>query len=262
MICHAVSVTAVTVVREVDGERSKEAPLDAGAAAHTTPARAAARTVARAAGNVLLGMSLGLLAYYALTDVVGRTQQGVMRERLSTLGPVGSPAPEKAVTRTGPAIDLSGWEAQDAAYWTDLAEGGVFGRIVAPKMGLDAVVLKGVRTSDLRRGPGWIPTTDMPGAAGNVALSGHRTTYLHPFRRMDSLRSGDVVDVYSPYRRYRYRVERVFSVTPDKVEVIAHTPEPVLTLTACDPPYSARRRLIARARLVEVKRIEGAPAGR
>lgn len=79
---------------------------------------------------------------------------------------------------------------------------------------------------------------------------------VYPFGRLDVLAAGDTIDLYSPYRRYRYEVVRTFVVTPDRVEVIAHTEEPMLTLTACHPPYSARQRLIVQARLVDVRRLD------
>ncbi|MDP2401790.1 MAG: sortase [Actinomycetota bacterium] len=46
-----------------------------------------------------------------------------------------------------------------------------------------------------------------------------------------------------------------FRVTPDRVDVMATTDDAVLTLSACDPPYSARYRLIVRGELTEVTRL-------
>jgi LPXTG-site transpeptidase (sortase) family protein len=210
----------------------------------------------RLLANVLLGTALGLLAYYSITNLVNAADQSALRSEFGVVGAslLGSGADSAR------AIDLSGWEAQDGAYWASLPGGGPFARIVADKMGLDALVVKGTAASDLRRGPGWIVTTDMPGKTGNVGISGHRTTYGHPFGRLDALAPGDTIDLYSPYRRYRYEVVRTFAVTPDHVEVVAHTEEPMLTLTACHPPYSARQRLIVQAKLVDVRRLEADPA--
>lgn len=52
----------------------------------------------------------------------------------------------------------------------------------------------------------------------------------------------------------------MFAVTPDHVEVVAHTEEPMLTLTACHPPYSTRLRLIVQSKLVDVRRLEAVSA--
>ncbi|HZL06309.1 MAG TPA: sortase, partial [Coriobacteriia bacterium] len=70
---------------------------------------------------------------------------------------------------------------------------------------------------------------------------------------------GDTIDVFSPFRRYRYVVQRQLIVTPDKVEVFSTTEEPTLTLTACHPPYSARYRIVVQARLSDVRRLDDLP---
>jgi len=66
---------------------------------------------------------------------------------------------------------------------------------------------------------------------------------------------GDTIDLYSPYRRYRYSVTGTVIVRPDQIEVVAPTEHPSLTLTACHPPYSARYRIAVQAELVEVRRV-------
>ncbi len=147
------------------------------------------------------------------------------------------------------ALDFSAWE-RDKAYWDALKPGQPFATIVCEAIGLDAVVVKGVEPRDLRLGPGWAPYTDVPGPTGNCGISGHRTTYGAPFRRIDRLERGDRISLVAPHTTYTYEVERVFVVRPDQTEVFATTEEPSLTLTACHPPYSARYRIVARAVLV------------
>ena len=203
----------------------------------------------RGAGNVFLGIALGILGYYGITDSVTRVEQRELRSQV----PSGMYA--TVVAQPGPALDFEGWEQEDAAYWDGLEAGKAFGRLVSPDMDLDSVVVKGVARADLQKGPGWIPYTDVPGPTGNVGISGHRTTYGAPFRQLNLLKPDDTIELFSPFRRYRYRVRRVFTVTPDKTEVVASTEEPTLTLTACHPLYSARLRLIVQADLVEATRI-------
>lgn len=204
-------------------------------------------------GNLLLGLSLGLLATYAVTSLVGRAEQ----TRATAQAPK---AMLSEATMPGPVLDFGGWENQDAAYWRSLAEGRAFGRIRIARIGLDMVVVKGTSRADLKKGPGWITWTDLPGATGNVGISGHRTTYLAPFRHLDRMRAGDTIELYSPYRVYRYRVRRVFVVAPDRTDVVASTEQPMLTLTACHPPYSARQRIIVQSDLIEVRRLADAAA--
>lgn len=214
------------------------------------------RIAAHALGNVLLGLALGLLSYYAATNAVSVVEQRTLKS---------SAPPQLYETRvvpvvpsadaTGVVLDFEGWAEEDKAYWDSLGEGDAFGRLVAEPMGLDSVVVKGTSHADLRKGPGWITYTDVPGPTGNCGISGHRTTYRAPFRQLDRMKPGDTIVFYSPYRRYTYRVRKTFAVTPEKVEVVASTEEPMLTLTACHPPYSARLRLIVQSDLVEVRQL-------
>lgn len=210
---------------------------------------AAIRSAFRMAGDVFLGIAVGLIGYYGVTDLQTRSDQSHLRSEApasmfsETVEPADSP------------LDFNGWREDDLAYWKGLDQGEPMGRLVSGDMGLDSVVVKGVRRVDLQKGPGWIDYTSYPGPRGNTGISGHRTTYGAPFRRLDRLRPGDTIRFYSPFRRYTYRVERSFSVTPDRVDVVGPTPKPTLTLTACDPPYSARYRLIVQADLIEVRRL-------
>jgi len=205
-----------------------------------------------ALGNVFLGIAIGLLGYYFLTDLLTGVEQ---RALIAELPPaVAAAAPRPAPDR--PTFDFEGWAQEDRAYWKKLKEGQVFGRLVAPDMGLDEVVVKGTSRRSLMKGPGWITWSDLPGPTGNAGISGHRTTYGAPFRKLDKLQSGDTVTFYSPYRVYTYRVRKVFAVAPTQVEVVASTKKPTLTMTACHPPFSARQRLIAQSDLVSVVRIE------
>lgn len=210
---------------------------------------ARARAASGLLGNTFLGIAVGLACYYGLTNVVSSAQQSDLRSQMPRA------VYEREAVASGPTLDFNGWRSHDRRYWTSLDDGAAFGRLVIPAMGLDTVVVKGVTRPDLRKGPGWITYTNLPGPTGNCGISGHRTTYAHPFLRLDELKSGDTIQLYSPYRRYTYRVRRKFAVTPDHVEVVRSTKKPTLTLTACHPPYSARYRLIVQSDLIEVKRL-------
>jgi len=210
----------------------------------------------RAASNLMLGVALGLLSYYALTTLLATASQEELRRENGDVVSFVADDPEVLETTSGPQLDFTGWAEEDQAFWTALPEGEAFGRIVITGIDIDTIVIKGVRPTDLRRGPGWIDWSDLPGSTGACGISGHRTTYGAPFRRIDELAAGDTIDLYSPYRRYRYEVTRTLVVTPDQVEVVASTEAPTLTLTACHPPYSARYRIAVQADLVEVRRID------
>lgn len=211
------------------------------------------RETALLLSNLFLGIALGLLAYSGITNLTADAEQRALAAENPQVQQR-EVLPESSETTANP-LDFGDWENQDAAYWEELPDGGAFGRIVIKKMELDSVVVKGVSTADLKKGPGWIDYTDVPGPDGNCGISGHRTTYGAPFRQLDELEPGDEIVFFSPYRRYTYRVTKKFSVTPDRTDVVDHTENPQLTLTACHPPYSARLRLIVQSDLVEVRRL-------
>ena len=133
---------------------------------------------------------------------------------------------------------------------------GAVDHLVIPKIHLDVFVVEGVSEDDLRRGPGHYPQTVFPGQNGNAAIAGHRTTYGAPFFSLDGLSVGDEISVTNTTgQTFIYKVSvppRV--VSPNDVAVLDPTPYAELTLTTCNPRYSASSRLIIVARLARVRR--------
>jgi sortase A len=151
---------------------------------------------------------------------------------------------EPPTTPAGPSLPVS-----------SLGKG--FARIYLPTLGRKEVhvVVEGVSHADLKKGPGHFPGTDLPGALGNVVISGHRTTYGAPFNRLDELHVGDPIVLETRTMFFTYAVQRLFVVKPSAIGVTYHVPDHptatptqrLLTLTTCNPKYSARTRLIVRA---------------
>ncbi|MDP9100857.1 MAG: class E sortase [Actinomycetota bacterium] len=126
-----------------------------------------------------------------------------------------------------------------------------------PALGADyqKVVVEGVAVEDLKRGPGHYPGTALPGQVGNMVISGHRTTYGAPFNQVDRLRPGDAIVLETRDTYFTYRVTGLQVVTPTSIEVTYPVPfhrgalptQRLLTLTTCNPKYSAAQRLIVHA---------------
>jgi sortase A len=131
-------------------------------------------------------------------------------------------------------------------------DGQAIGRIVIPSIGLDIAVVQGTNTSDLQKGPGHYPSTPFPGEPGTAAIAGHRTTYLAPFRNIDSLHGGNVIRLEMPYGTLNYRVQDTKVVDPTDLAILHRTPYQRLVLTACHPLYSASQRIVAFAKLGRV----------
>lgn len=130
-----------------------------------------------------------------------------------------------------------------------------------PRFGRDyvSVIVEGVGTADLRRGPGHYPASALPGAIGNFAVAGHRTTYGAPFARLDELQAGDALVLETRRSWLTYRVTESRVVAPTAVTVTAPVPgeagrrptAALLTFTTCHPRHSDRQRLVVFGRLVE-----------
>jgi sortase A len=143
----------------------------------------------------------------------------------------------------------------------DPAVGAPIGYLSIPKIGVDDAIVEGVGEAQLQGGPGHYPGTPLPGEAGNAAIAGHRTTYAAPFYNLNELQPGDPIYVQTSQGTFTYSVTQSFAVLPTNVSVLDPTSQPTLTLTTCNPRYSAAQRLIVKADLVQSQPPPGgAPA--
>jgi len=120
-----------------------------------------------------------------------------------------------------------------------------------PKIGVDQAVVEGTGVSDLRKGPGHYRGSSLPGQHGNVAIAGHRTTYGAPFNRLDELDVNDTILVSGRSGQVRYAVTEKRIVSPRSSRVVNDFGDDRLTLTTCNPKFSAAERLIVVAHPVD-----------
>ena len=128
----------------------------------------------------------------------------------------------------------------------DPPQGTVMAQLQIPKISLNQYVVSGTDTDDLDKGPGHYLGTAMPGQAGNVVIAGHRTTHGAPFNRLAELAVGDPIYLTTTTgQRLTYIVSATpFPVSPYDVTVLNNFGDDRLTLTTCNPEFSARQRLI------------------
>jgi sortase A len=127
--------------------------------------------------------------------------------------------------------------------------GQAMGRLAIPSLGASYLIVQGTDASSLEMGPGHYPSTALPGEGRTVAVAGHRTTFLAPFRHLDSLRRGARILVAMPYARFVYVVQYRRVVAPTAWWITRDAGYDRLVLSACDPLFSAARRLVVFARL-------------
>ena len=204
------------------------------------------------AGLVVLADVATTLAWKEpVSTVYGSIQQGKAEDELAALE---SEFPARADLREVEHVDgirkkveiLAGLFAKRAR------QGEAIGRLKIPDIDLDVVVVQGTDTATLQKGPGHYPETPFPGEGGTTAVAGHRTTYLAPFRHLDQLDPGDVIEIEMPYANFAYRVQSTRVVDDSAVNIIHKVGYERLVLTACHPLYSAAQRIAAFAKLREV----------
>lgn len=132
----------------------------------------------------------------------------------------------------------------------DVASGPAI--IEIPKIGIRVGVVDGTTPADLARGPGFIKDTARPGQRGNIAISGHRTLYGAPFKKLNEVDAGDPIYLEVPGAKIVYRATEVKRVKSNDTSVIDDFRDDRITLTTCDPPFSSRYRLVVAGKLEKI----------
>lgn len=136
-------------------------------------------------------------------------------------------------------------------YETRPDVGQAVGRIHIPAASTDWIIVEGTNQDDLRKGPGHMSHTPVPGQMGNAVISGHRTTYGAPFGDLDLVEPGDRITVETVIGTHTFEVIETRVVAPTDIWVTEQWEGSWLTLTTCHPRGSARQRLIVFARLID-----------
>ncbi len=129
------------------------------------------------------------------------------------------------------------------------ALGDTMAKLEIPRLGTELYVVEGDGARELRRGPGHLAGSAMPGQSGNCIIAGHRDTH---FRVLKDIREGDDIILQTQTGEYLYRVKRTQIVTPENTSVLQPTKGPELNLITCYPFYyvgSAPKRFVVEAQL-------------
>jgi sortase A len=135
----------------------------------------------------------------------------------------------------------------------EVQKGEMLARLSIDRLKSQWVVLEGADREVLKKGPGHLPDTALPGARGNSVIAGHRDTQ---FRVLRNIEIGEEISVETEGRTFLYRVTDRRVVAPTDTSSLDSTPTPTLTLVTCYPFYyvgPAPKRFIVRAELVSSK---------
>jgi sortase A len=202
-------------------------------------------------GRILIGLGLVLLLFVAYQVWGTSFQEGHTQNALrSTLEHEAQNAEVKRALAEAAALDKLPTGPPVVAPTTAApAEGKPVGVIRIPIININQVVVEGTKTQDLRKGPGHYTGTPLPGQAGNSAIAGHRTTYGHPFYNLNVLKKGDPIVLTTFQGIFVYDTIRSQVVSPSDGQILKNAFGAYLTLTTCNPRFSASSRLVVTAKL-------------
>ena len=200
---------------------------------------------------VLADAGLTLVWQEPLSAAYGAFKQGQAEDQLNKLE-TQYPTPEDLAAISGVHGVAKKAHILADRFEPHLQEGHAIGRIKIDRIGLSIVVVQGTDTASLEKGPGHYRNTPIPGQPGTVAIAGHRTTYLAPFRHIDDIQDGDEIRIEMPYAAFTYTVEKHEVVDTSDVGIIKPVGYDRLVLTACHPPYSAAHRYAIFAKLSRI----------
>jgi len=166
----------------------------------------------------------------------------------STDRPPAAPVSRLLPDRTPPSAPEAASTSDPPPAATSGHHGWPLTRLIIPDINLDVVVLDGDDESTLRRAPGHLPESGLPGETGNCVIAGHRNIYGSWFYRLDELWAGSLVQLRTHHHTYSYRVLSIAQVS-DVDGTILQPPDPSgetawLTLVTCTLPHSTNRMAI------------------
>ena len=128
-------------------------------------------------------------------------------------------------------------------------------RLIIPTIGVYIPIVEGKDESVLYRGAWRRPNSSTPDLGGNTVITGHRFHYIPPnnktFYNLNKLQKEAKVFVFWNNKQYLYEVYESFIVKPEQTEIEGPLSGNILTLYTCHPLWTADKRLVVRAKLVE-----------
>ena len=127
--------------------------------------------------------------------------------------------------------------------------GDTLAKLRIPRLDAELYVVEGDGPKELRRGPGHLAGTALPGEQGNCIIAGHRDTH---FRVLKDIRQGDDIILQTSAGQFLYRVKTLKVVEPENTDPLKPTSTAELNLITCYPFYyvgSAPRRFVVEAQL-------------
>jgi sortase A len=153
------------------------------------------------------------------------------------------PVPDTPETRAATQSDTQ------PAVVHAVSRGDTVAKLKIPRLDAELYVVEGDGKRELRRGPGHLEGTALPGENGNCVIAGHRDTH---FRVLKDIKEGDDIILQTSAGQFLYRVKRTRIVSPENTSALVPTSTAELNLITCYPFYyigNAPKRFVVEAQL-------------
>jgi sortase A len=117
-------------------------------------------------------------------------------------------------------------------YFDPYRPGETVAKLKLPGLNRPLYVVEGTNQTELRKGPGHMPGTALPGVQGNCVIAGHRDTH---FRALKGIHKGDHIELDTQYGTFHYQVQSTEIVSPTNVNSLYPTKTGILHLVTCYP---------------------------
>jgi sortase A len=131
-------------------------------------------------------------------------------------------------------------------------EGTPIGMMHIPRFGVKEVIVEGTSGSQLKKGPGHLRSSPLPGQQGNAVVACRRVTYGSPCYNLVDMKPGDEITFVTGQGKSLYRVTEAKGVRRGDTDVLENTVRDQLTLVTS-------QRVLADRRVVVVARLAGLP---
>jgi len=133
-------------------------------------------------------------------------------------------------------------------------------RLVIPKLSVDAPIVWPENIGEpafqaaLEKGVVFWPESSLPGQKGTMVVLGHssaypwyRGNYGSIFSLLDQLQTGDEIFVFSPQKKYTFRVTGKEIEVPENLNILNQKEESLLYLVSCWPVKTNWKRIVIKA---------------
>lgn len=208
-------------------------------------------------GITLIIAGLVVLLYIPATWVWGYIVQRGLPDDFARETAAAQSLSQELLDKLADAAEADKIKELAAAFRSRLQTEQTIAQLEIPGIGVNSIVVEGTHDAALRKGPGHLEETPLPGMNGNFAVAGDRVLWGGPFLNLDDVKEGDEIFVKTPYAKFRYEVHFTTRTTPEDVSVLQPVEGmEVITLITCDPPWDTSHRLIIQGKLVDASLLE------